>query len=234
MNAPSREAVFETLRGQGVKAIKVIAADGSKANGEIRGVRKRIVVAIAISAAIIAGAAAYILGGRNQLPTTNAPTPSTAPRHQIYGDPAVMEPLERGDFTGVLANKADQMLAWFAQPGKLMCPPDVNPRTMADAFAESRPTEISVIVISENDVREARELKQIVNGMHEELSAYLANGNGTPLSYWRRLNERLDEERQIFERAKQEIEADPSLRAERNAALRNLGLRTIPAAQVTK
>lgn len=37
MNAESREAVFATLRAKGIKAIKVVAADGSKANGEVRG-----------------------------------------------------------------------------------------------------------------------------------------------------------------------------------------------------
>ena len=74
-------------------------------------------------------------------------------------------------------------------------------------------------------------MREIVNGMHEELREYLANGNGTPRSYWRRPNERLDEERRIYERTRQELEADPSpaLRTERNAALRNLGFRTIPA-----
>ena len=40
MNASSREEVFTKLRKQGIKAIKVVAADGSKANGEVRGVRK--------------------------------------------------------------------------------------------------------------------------------------------------------------------------------------------------
>ena len=29
MDAPSREAVFESLRAQGIKAIKLVAADGS-------------------------------------------------------------------------------------------------------------------------------------------------------------------------------------------------------------
>ena len=33
MDAASREEVFATLRTQGIKAIKVVAADGSKANG---------------------------------------------------------------------------------------------------------------------------------------------------------------------------------------------------------
>ena len=34
MDAESREAVFESLRAQGIRPIKVVAADGSKANGE--------------------------------------------------------------------------------------------------------------------------------------------------------------------------------------------------------
>jgi len=36
MEAESREAVFAALRARGIKAIKVVAADGSKANGEVR------------------------------------------------------------------------------------------------------------------------------------------------------------------------------------------------------
>ena len=34
IDAESREAVFESLRRQGIRPIKVVAADGSKANGE--------------------------------------------------------------------------------------------------------------------------------------------------------------------------------------------------------
>ena len=57
MNASSREEVFTKLRKQGIKAIKVVAADGSKANGEVRGVRKRVV------AALVALAATFMIGG---------------------------------------------------------------------------------------------------------------------------------------------------------------------------
>ena len=52
MDAASREDVFAALRAKGIKAIKVVAADGSKANGEIRGVRKRIVFLIAVMVAV--------------------------------------------------------------------------------------------------------------------------------------------------------------------------------------
>lgn len=48
MDAPSRDEVFMALRKEGIRAIKVIAADGSKANGEIRGVRKRVVTLLVL------------------------------------------------------------------------------------------------------------------------------------------------------------------------------------------
>lgn len=58
------EEAFEALRAKGIKAIKVVAADGSKANGEVRGVRKRAVVALVILAAACAGVVAFISGER--------------------------------------------------------------------------------------------------------------------------------------------------------------------------
>ena len=61
MDASSREEVFEELRRTGIKAIKVVAADGSKANGEIRGIRKRTVVVISIAAALLAGGVVYLM-----------------------------------------------------------------------------------------------------------------------------------------------------------------------------
>lgn len=57
MNASSREDVFVELRKRGIKAIKVVAADGSKANGETRFiVRKRFVLS-ALATGLIAGVA---------------------------------------------------------------------------------------------------------------------------------------------------------------------------------
>ena len=72
IEAESREAVFETLRGRGIRPIKVIAADGSKENGEGRGggVRKR--VAAAIAAAVLAAGLAVgaYFGHRTATPQT--------------------------------------------------------------------------------------------------------------------------------------------------------------------
>ena len=239
MSAASREEVFAALRKQGIKAIKVVAADGSKANGEVRGVRKRVVVALVTLAAVGVGVLAFFGGSRSA--AFVAANPATiSPRHQIYGDPAVMEALERGDFGSIFSREGDRMLAIFAQPGKLMCAKGVNPRRLGmgngelgaafDAYAKNELSEDKDIPIAAEDSREVRELKQIVNGMREEMRIYLANGNGTVKSYWRRLNERTLEEMRIYDRTKRELENEKSseIWEQKNEALRTLGLRTIP------
>ena len=236
MNASSREEVFETLRTKGIKAIKVVAADGSKANGEVRGVRKRAVVALVALAAVGAGVVAYIGGERTGAATAADPA-VLSPRHQIYGDPVVTEAFERGDFNLALSREGDRMLAVFAQPGRIMCARGANPRHLAPAqenafstYAMKELSEEHDIEISSDDLREVRELKQIVNGMRREMRDYLSYGNGTPKSYWRRLNERTAEEIRIYERTRRELEKETSheIWDEKNKALRHLGLRTIP------
>ena len=236
LEAESRDEVFQVLRSRGIRPIKVVAADGSKANGEVHGLRKRAVFALVALAALVAGVVAY-LGGERTGAATAANSATTAPRHQIYGDPAAVTTFERGDFAAVLPREGDRLLAIYAQPGKLMCARGADPRRLpqaqADSFAAYAASELAVendVPLADDDSREARELKQIVNGMREELREYLANGNGTPRSFWRRLNERTAQEIQIFERTRRELEKETSeeVREQKNDALRRLGLRTIP------
>ena len=77
------------------------------------------------------------------------------------------------------------------------------------AYARYELTADKDIQIAADDSREVRELKQIVNRMREEMRGYLANGNGTPRSYWRRLNERTLSEMKIYERTRRELERAP-------------------------
>ena len=235
LNANSRDEVFELLRERGIRPIKVVAADGSKANGEVRGHRKRAVFALVALAALVAGVA--YLGGERTGAATAANSATSAPRHQIYGDPAVVSALERGDFAEAFHREGDRLLAIFAQPGKLMCARGADPRRLpqaqADSFAAYADTELAAekdVQLIDGDSREVKELKQIVNGMREEMREYLANGNGTPRSYWRRLNERTAQEIQIYERTRRELEKETSEEVweQKNDALRRLGLRTIP------
>lgn len=237
IEAPSRDAAFAALRARGIKAIKVVAADGSKANGEVRGVRKRMVAAMAGTAAVVVAVLLFSLREKNEeLSTLNSQLsiPLTALRHQLYGDPVVVEEFERGRFENVLPREGDRLLAWFAQPGKIMCPKGLSQaelRRLGDRGVVALESVLDQdVAISGSDPREVRELKQMVNGMREELRAYLANGNGTVRSYWRRLLERTRQEAQIYERTENELKNEKSADVweEKNESLRRLGLRTIP------
>lgn len=231
MEAESRDAAFEALRSRGIRPIKVVAADGSKANGEMRGIGKRAVAALVALAAICAGLLAYLQGTRSGAVLARSGEAS-APRHQIYGDPAVMNEFDKGEFGAIFEREGDRLLARFAQPGKIM-----GSKTLAEAeaaaFADYAEKELAAardVPIADTDSREVRELKQIVNGLRREMREYLANGMGTPRSYWRRLNERTAQEAQIYERTRRELENESSPEAweQKNDALRRLGLLTIP------
>ena len=231
IDAESRDAVFEALRKDGIRPIKVVAADGSKANGEIRGVRKRAVAALLAFVAIVVGLMAYFQGTRTGAVLARSGEVSV-PRHQIYGDPAAMSEFDKGEFGGALERTGDKLLARFAQPGKIMGAKTLT-KAEAAAFAEYADTELAQaqdLPLAESDSREVTELKQIVNGMRAEMREYLANGNGTPRSFWRRLNERTVQEAQIYERTRRELENESSADVweQKNDALRRLGLLTIP------
>ena len=246
MDAESREAVFEALRARGIRPIKVVAADGSKANGEVReegrGNReeekkkeKVLYAGVAVLFALLALSVAFVLFVfKNNNPP---PSPEVAsPRHQIYGDPAIVGGFEHGDFGDALPRQGDRLLAWFSQPGRITCPRNTSRAELlrlGDANVAALKSVVdSDVEIAGADSREVRELKQIVNGIRQEMREYLANGNGTPRSFWRRLNERTQQEAQIYERTRREIEMSPETLDERNASLRKLGLPTISTPEV--
>ena len=119
MDAESREAVFAALRQQGIKAIKVVAADGSKANGEIRGIRKRVLAASVIATALLAGIAVYFLNSRilrrDNFGQTGFVTSQT--RRQVIGDAAIIEKGIRTGWADVFELEGERFLASFAIPG---------------------------------------------------------------------------------------------------------------------
>ena len=88
MEAASREEVFEALRAKGIRAIKVVAADGSKANGAENGrqtaarwIAALVAAALLVSAALVA-IAPWRHGGRD------VAQPSRLPAHSPPTQPA--------------------------------------------------------------------------------------------------------------------------------------------------
>ena len=231
MSASSREEVFETLRAKGIKAIKVVAADGSKANGEVRGVRKRAVVALVILAAVCAGVVAYIGGertgegghaGRVTLPL------ESGTRRQVIGDMAIIEKGIRTGWADVFEREGDRFLASFAIPG-------VKAGQRSTSEEEMRRALEGKVAPQPTDSIEVQQIKAMVEGMKEEARRYIAAG-GSLVDYGKRLVERQEAEIAIYNRVKNEIEtirktmsedAFESYLDERNDELRNLGIKPI-------
>lgn len=242
MNAASREEVFTALRAKGIKAIKVVAADGSKANGEIRGVRRRVVAAIVVIVAVAVGAVAYFGGSRTKTNSaSNASTNGNAntltvietstqdnARRQVIGDVAIIEKSIRNGWSDVFELEGDRFLASFAIPGVKAGQRNTSEKEFATALDNK-------CEIKPNDSIEVKQIKAMVEGMKEEARHYIAAG-GSIVSYGKRLTERQDAEIAIYERIKTDLEKAHSSMSEdeymiywekRNDELRNLGIKTI-------
>lgn len=242
MNAECRDDVFRELRKQGIKAIKVVAADGSKANGEIRGVRKRVLAASVICAAIVAGLLAYFAprGTHKNLPTSEA---KPLPRQEIKGDRERVK-LAADGFT----NKAEAFLARFAEPGRAFTAPEIDWPTRADFEAViGKP-----IKFTSDEFTEQIDLKRIVEGLKAELSAYL-KGGGYLSGYMKDLITRqkmeIEQRDKFDEKVKSQIDAylkasgkDAERRLQEaydywlkaNAQLQSMGIYPLPLYSVLK
>ena len=175
IEAESRDAAFAALRKDGIRPIKVVAADGSKANGAPVGVRKRV-VAFLVGIAICVGVGVTVAVSRVSAPTM--PHFETARRFPI-GDAAV---IEKGIITGwsdVFQEEGERFLASFAVPG-------VKAGQRSTTAGEIEAALARQIAISNDDGLEARQIKAMVEGMKQEARAYIAAG-GNVVEYGKRL-----------------------------------------------
>lgn len=233
MNASSREEVFATLRVKGIKAIKVVAADGSKANGEVRGVRKRIVFAIVCAAATATGLIVYFAPGKER---KSAAASQSA-------DPTIMRnatPLPRqmipGDRTRIAAAASslkfasEQFLAAFAEPGR---PFELGGKTPTDAEFTAILRE--PIRIADDEFTEAVDLKRIVTRIKADMRRYFAAG-GTAEEFITELVKRQKQEIAYRDKAEERLNEmlkgdaakayDFFLKA--NAQLQSMGIYPLP------
>ena len=227
MDAESREAVFEALRKKGIRPIKVIAEDGSKANGEIRGVRRRIVWVAAVLAAIVAAIATSLYNRVSAPPLPEFESGQT--RRQIIGDTAIIDKGIATGWSDVFPEEGDRFFASFAIPG-------VRAGQRNTTVEEIKAALDRDVEVSDSDGLEARQVKSMVAGMKAEARAYI-NAGGSIVDYGKRLTERQDAEIAIYERAKAEIDHARKTMSQddfialwegRNDQLRNLGIKLVP------
>ena len=231
MDAESREAVFTALRAKGIKAIKVVAADGSKANGEIRGVRKRVLVASVIVATVIAGAVGvFLVPHPSDTSRTSTDFLTAKTRRQIVGDAAIVEKGIKDGWAEVFPEEGERFLASFAIPGV-----PAGQRSTTESEIEAALSRM--VAVEPSDSIEAQQIKAMVEGMKAEAREFCAAG-GTIAAYGRKLVRRQEEEIAYYTRAKLEIEnAHKSgmqtqqlseLWEKRNMSLRQMGVKLVP------
>ena len=240
MDAGSREAVFETLRAQGIKAIKVVAADGSKANGAAtndggQSRRHLVIVALFLLLAVaLSGGAAWVvasIAGRRAMPAADAAQSflTARTRRQVIGDAAIIEKGVATGWADVFRHEGERFLASFAIPGVKAGQRNTTVEEIEAALSRSvePPPGIGI---------EAQQIISMVEGMKAEARAYIKAG-GSAVGYGRRLTERQDAEIAIYERTKSELEqakdklgrdAYLTLWEEKNDQLRNLGIKLVP------
>ena len=231
MVAKSRDEVFAELRKQGIKAIKVVAADGSKANGEMHGVRKRVVAALVAFVALGVGLLSYLSGTRSGGDLDDSVTTAFATgqdRRQVIGDAAIIEKGIRNGWSDVFQLEGERFLASFAIPGVKAGQRNTSEKEFAAALEKK-------CVVTASDSLEARQIKAMVEGMKNEARRYIAAG-GTIVEYGKRLTERQDAEIAVYNRVKADIEKARATMTEsefmtywekRNDELRNLGIKTV-------
>lgn len=206
MEGESREAVFEALRRRGIRAIKVMAADGGKANGEVRviGVRRRVaaalvVVAIALTAMVfvwMSGLKGASGDGRGHASARSQPA-LPLPRQMIPGDRQRIENAP----TNLFATAAEAYLARFAEPGR-----DFGGLVLTNLTDDASLAAMlnAPILIADDELTEHIDLKRITAYIKREMKAYLRGGH-TQAEYLVELVNRQRLEMSIRENAEQRI-----------------------------
>lgn len=225
--ASSRDGAYRKLKELGIKPFRVELAHGTF--NWLASLGKRTYAILALCA-LCSALCVVLFRTRHEARSTSY---SPQPRHQIYGDPALMAELERDDFAAVFTHPGDRVLACYAQPGqKVPRASDSAPKAQAKALADLMCSSPNLFAArgAPHEAREIIELKRIVLGMRGELRRYLANGIGTPERYILRLNERQAREAMIYSNALRELEGetDPAKWEQVNDSLRAIGIKTIP------
>ena len=237
MSARSREEVFEALRARGIRAIKVVAADGSKANGAVYGVRKGVVVVTVVVVAAVAGFLSYVGGMRakqKHLPSDDVPNfVADTTRRQLIGDAAVIELGVKDGWSDVFVLEGDRFLAGFCIPGAQVAVRSVT----EDELRRALSSDVQLKLPNSELSLEQRQIVSIVHGMKKEIRDLLASG-WTLKDVGDALVARQEKEISLYNRAKTELEVARNTKLgeddfvelwkKRNDELRAMGIRLVP------
>lgn len=219
ITAVDREAAFQSLRAQGIRPGRLEIAPGFF--NQLFGRGKRW-MAIGLLAVVVV--VALIVIGRDRMTIRemegSSPYVDTdgfvkpIDRRQIWGDSVVIDVAARQNWRVIFPNPADRLLALFAEPGQTLTMMPRLPATLKDDMDRA----LSVRFKSApGELDEYRQMKCIVEGMKEELRAYLKAG-GSLNGYIKRLQQRQNEESDYLAKARAELQRQIDAGADAAAA----------------
>ncbi len=195
MSAPTRDEVFAVLRRQGIRPMKVVSKQGTRANGEVKLVGKRLVFA-ALVVGLLVGGALVFLGHDKGAEFYKADGTIGVQRkekvcvpmvrRQIFGDRVKVDSLMNGGAKLIFANAGELFLSQFAEPGRAVAKQNPLTPELEKALMDALTAPIYTF---SDEMQECVELKNIVAGMKEELRMFLASG-GAVREYVTRLESR--------------------------------------------
>lgn len=195
INAPTRDAVFVSLKAKGIRPCYVAEAPGlfNKLFG--RGKRWMAIFILAVVAVVSSG---LVLVGMDA-----SAEPTAEMRSQVYGDPELLQECMTLDWANVFDNPADRFLARYAQPGLEVRVLDEE--SLCNAAESLKADACSTIRIKVDDRPEIKKIKRIINGMKLELGQYISDG-GNYSGYVERLGDRQKIEISISKAVRQEFQ----------------------------
>ncbi len=230
VDAKCRDDVFVQLRAKKIKPIKVLASDGSLDNGAVNGVRRRVVATVAVAAALVAAVLAFSIGSSLPRNSVEVGTFDSTMRRQIIGDALMIEKNIKNGWADVFETEGERFLASFAVPG---VPAGVRNTTIDEirASLDRKP------ILEPDDSIEKRQIVSMVEGMKNELRAYIKAG-GTIPGYCERIVQRQEQEIGYYQRVKTELETASKAKMsyaelerlweKRNGVLRKMGIKLVP------
>ena len=224
VEAADRNAVYAALREKGVKPFKVVGKNPWVVGGWWFVVG---VIVAAVGAAVIAGKST-----RSPGQDSVAGLVGRVPRHQIYGDRAIIESGIKSDWAECGFDEGEKILARFAQPGTSAIIPGTA-ETAARVVAECLKRKLKPAA---GDLLEYAQIKSIVESMKDEARQFVKEGD-TVEGYLDGLIDRQKQEMAFYNAAQQDVtnaretmgeDEFTTFWREKNAELRSIGVKTIP------
>lgn len=216
VSAASKDAAYATLKGRGIKPIRVDEAPGIL--NKVFGRGKRWLAIGVLSVVAVLSLVYASRAKRGAIPA------NCEDRAQLYGDPAVVQSASERGWQATFQDVGEAWLARHAVPGQ-KCDCELRAIEM-DSIARALMARRAIDVeVKPDDLAEIAKMKRMVNGMKHELDAYVKDG-GFVKKYMSRVDIRQKAEAGILESARRELRRvdDPDVWKRRNAELRAMGL----------